>query len=794
MTNTKKKRKRLILLDAHAIIHRAYHALPDFTGPTGEPTGALYGIISMLIHIIQELDPDYIAACYDLPGPTIRHQADAQYKANRQKSDDALIAQIIRSRDIFKAFSIPIYDRAGFEADDVIGTIVHKLFNNSTDIIIASGDMDTMQLVSGNHVQVYTLKKGLNDTILYDEGAVEKRFGFSPKYIPDWKGLRGDPSDNIIGIPGIGEKTATILIQLFGNMEQIYKSLKKDEAIFISKGIKPRIVSLLKEHEDDAIFSKALAVIRTDAPIVFSLPKTPWNASVHLNVIINLLQKLGFQSLINRIYTVFGNNNVSITQDDKPVEKFSEVHFTQAQIMLWLLSSEITSPTLEDILAYTKQQTFAKAYENLIKNIERNGRLADVYKKIEKPLILIIKNMEQRGILIDTTSCTTLSKKYHKELTVLEKQIYKVAGHTFNINSPQQLSVVLFDELHLSAKRQKRTSAGHRSTRQSELQKIRGQHAVIDTILEYREIQKLLSTYIDNLPVMLDANNRLHTSFLQAGTSTGRMASHNPNLQNIPNHGKRAASIRNMFIASQSYTFVGLDYSQIELRIAAILSGDEKMLSIFHTNRDVHKEIAARVFHVPIDEVDDDMRRKAKVINFGILYGMGVQALRQQIGTSLDEARDFYQRYFKEFNQLAQYLENTKETARKDGYTETLFGRRRYFPEIRSSLPYVRAQAERMAINAPIQGTQADIIKIAMVRVQNALSKKNLEIDTHLLLQVHDELIYEVSTTKVEEVITIIAHTMETVLTKEQSKGIELRTEIKTGDTWGTLQPYHRKI
>ncbi len=793
MTDTKKKKKRLILLDAHAIIHRAYHALPDFTGPTGEPTGALYGIISMLIHIIKEINPDYIAACYDLPGPTIRHQADAQYKANRQKSDDALIAQIIRSRDIFKAFSIPIYDRAGFEADDIIGTIVHKLFNNSIDIIIASGDMDTMQLVSGDNVQVYTLKKGLNDTILYNEKAVEKRFGFPPKYIPDWKGLRGDPSDNIIGIPGIGEKTATILIQLFGNMEQIYDSLKKNEAIFISKGIKPRIVSLLKEHEDDAVFSKALAVIRTDAPIVFSLPKTPWNVSVHLDTIINFMQKFGFQSLVNRIYTVFGNNDSLTTQTDKSIEKFSAAHFTQAQIMLWLLSSEITNPTLEDILAYTKQQTFAQAYKSLIKNIEQIGRLADIYKEIEKPLIPIIENMEQRGILIDTTLCTMLSKKYHKELAVLEKQIYKVAGHIFNINSPQQLSVVLFDELHLLAKRQKRTSAGHRSTRQSELQKIRKQHTIIDTILEYREIQKLLSTYIDNLPAMLDANHRLHTSFLQAGTSTGRMASHNPNLQNIPNHGQRAASIRNMFIASHSYVFVGLDYSQIELRIAAILSGDEKMLSIFHTDRDVHKEIAARVFHVSLDEVDDDMRRKAKIINFGILYGMGVQALKQQIGTSLDEARDFYQRYFKEFNQLAQYLENTKETARKDGYTETLFGRRRYFPEIRSSLPYVRAQAERMAINAPIQGTQADIIKIAMIRVQNTLSKKNLETNTHLLLQVHDELVYEVSITKMEEIIAIIAHTMETVLTKEQSKGIELRTEIKTGDTWGTLQQYYRK-
>ncbi len=793
-----KKKKRLVLLDAHAIIHRAYHALPDFTDRNGEPTGALYGIVSMLIRIIQELHPDYLIACYDLPGPTIRHEAYEQYKANRQKSDDALIAQIVRSRDIFKAFSIPMYDRAGFEADDVIGTIVHKLSAGRSveDIIIASGDMDTMQLIDDKRVRVYTLKKGLNDTVLYDEDAVEQRYGFSPKYIADWKGLRGDPSDNIIGVPGIGEKTATILVQHFGSMEHLYTVLKKDEEAFLSIGIKPRIIALLKEHEDDALFSKALAVIRTDVPLAFAVPKMPWRLEAHYNAVMHFLDELGFKSLQNRLQNagsaviVDGESPSTITAD--PQEKIQPEKFIRAQIMLWLLSSEITNPSYEDILAYTKTQTFGKAYSELEALVSRTGKLSDVYHHIEEPLIAVIERMERRGILIDVSTLAQLSKKYHAELAVLEKQIHTVAGHDFNINSPQQLATVLFDEMNLAPKNQKHTSTGKRSTRESELQKLQGQHKIIDTVLEYREVQKLLSTYIDNMSAMLDSQHRLHARFLQTGTSTGRMASHNPNLQNIPNHGRRALAIRNVFIASPGYTFVSLDYSQVELRLAAILSGDEKLLAIFHSNRDAHREVASYVFGVPPEEVDENMRRHAKVINFGILYGMGVQALRQQTGTSLAEARNFYQRYFEEFHQLEKYLEHVRGNARRDGYTETLFGRRRYFPGMQSTLPYVRAQSERMAINAPIQGTGADIIKIAMARVDDALIKKHLEASAHLLLQVHDELVYEVSIEKLDEATVLIAHHMETVLTKEQSRGVTMSVEVKTGDTWGALIPYSR--
>ncbi|HQU07724.1 MAG TPA: DNA polymerase [Candidatus Paceibacterota bacterium] len=787
--NTKKK--RLVLLDAHAIIHRAYHALPDFTSPNGEPTGALYGVASMLIKIVQELSPDYIAACYDLPKPTIRHEAYAGYKATRQKSDDALVSQIERSRAVFEAFAIPIYEREGFEADDILGTITHKLKGDKgVDIVIASGDMDTLQLVDDKHVQVYTLKKGLNDTILYDEKAVLDRFGFPPELIPDYKGLRGDPSDNIIGIPGIGEKTATALITNFGTIEQMYRALKKDERTFVSAGMKLRIVNLLKEHEDDALFSKTLATIRTDAPIAFALPKGAWRSQVRIDVVLALFDELGFRSLRDRAKSALVGEGAATVADEEPEteEDIAPEHLDQARVMLWLLASDFTNPSLDDVLAYTKARAFDAAYKVLEEKIADTGTLKKLYENIERPLIAVVRKMEKRGVLIDTDVLKKLSVQYRSELEQVEKRVYQAAGHEFNVSSPKQLGTILFDELGLKPKNQKRTSTGQRSTRESELEKLRDEHPIIADILEYREIQKLLSTYIDNLPPLLDAKHRLHAQFLQTGTTTGRMASQNPNLQNIPLHSERGRAIRRVFVASEGYTLVGFDYSQIELRLAAILSGDEKLLNIFRSGRDVHREVAAHVFGVPPDDVDREMRRRAKVINFGILYGMGVNALRAQLGTTTPEAHEFYDNYFGQFTQLAEYLETTKGFARKHGYTETLFGRRRQFPEMKSPLPYVRAQAERMAINAPIQGTQADIIKLAMVRIDGMLTEKNAQDNAHLLLQVHDELVYEVRTPDVPELARAIKELMEGILSLDETRGVPLLAEGKFGTDWGTME------
>lgn len=789
-------KKRIVLLDSHAIIHRAYHALPDFTGPTGAPTGALYGLVAMLLKIIADLKPDYIAACYDLPKPTIRHEAYEGYKGTRVKIDDALALQLQESRKVFAAFSIPLYEREGFEADDLLGTIAHELRSEHTvDVIIASGDMDTLQLVDDERVRVYTLKKGINDTILYDEKAVIERFGFAPALIPDWKGLRGDPSDNITGVPGIGEKTATELVTNFGTIEDIYATLSKkgDEAL-LKKGVKARMIGLLKEHEDEARASKAIATIRLDAPIAFVLPERPWRENVSILALGAMCDEFGFRSLKERLKVLLGapagaTDEMDLAAvEESASEEVDPVRLAEAELMLWLISSEFTNPSLDDVLAFTKEREFEKAYAALSSQIAELGRVRDVYETIERPLIPIVRKMEARGVLIDTKALAGLAKAYHADLQKVEKRIYKHAGREFNVSSPKQLGEVLFDELALTPERQKKTAGGARSTRESELEKIRGAHPIVVDILEYRELKKLLSTYIENLPAMLDADNRLHADFLQTGTTTGRMASQNPNLQNIPIHSIRGQAIRHAFVAPGGFTLVALDYSQVELRLAAILSGDEKLCAIFRSGRDVHREVAAHVFHVAPEQVDAEMRRRAKIINFGILYGMGINALRTQLGTTTAETHAFYEEYFGQFKTLSEYLESTKGFARKHGYTETLFGRRRQFPEMKSSLPYVRAQAERMAVNAPIQGTQADIIKLAMVRVDEMLAKEGAQDDAHLILQVHDELVYEIRSPRAEELSGKIRDIMESILPPKEARDVPIIVSMEFGPDWGAMK------
>ncbi len=793
------EKKRIVLLDTHAIIHRAYHALQsaELTGPNGQPTGALYGLVTMLLKIITDLKPDYIAACFDLAGPTIRHEAYADYKGTRMKTDDALIQQLNESRKVLDAFSIPLYEREGYEADDLLGTIAHELKKEKQiDVIIASGDMDMLQLVDDERVRVYTLKKGINDTILYDENAVVERFGFKPVLIQDLKGIMGDSSDNIKGVPGVGEGSALKLIQKYGGLDSIYKTLKKKgvEAIAKETDIQKRYVQLVLDNEEAARFSKSLATIRLDAPIAFTLPERAWCENVVLAKVLALCDEFGFRSLRERVRTVVahasgveaGTEETASVAEEVIVEEVDPTRLDEAQIMLWLLASDFTNPSLDDILAFTKERTFNAAYAVLEKQMATAGRVLDVYEHIEKPLVPIVQEMGRHGVLIDAKVLKRLATEYRADLERIEKNIYTLAGREFNVSSPKQLGEVLFDELKIIPERQKKTAGGQRSTRESELEKIRDAHPIVSDILEYRELKKLLSTYIENLPPMLDKENRLHAEFLQTGAVTGRMASQNPGLQNIPLRSERGRAIRHAFVASSGFTLVGLDYSQIELRLAAILSGDQKLCTIFKNGRDVHQEVAAHVFHITPEKVDAEMRRRAKIINFGILYGMGVNALRAQLGSTTAEAHQFFEEYFSTFKTLSEYLETTKGFARKHGYTETLFGRRRQFPEMKSSLPYVRAQAERMAINAPIQGTQADIIKLAMVRVDEMLNKEHAG-DAYLLLQVHDELVYEIRTERVEELSVKIKKIMESVLSSEETHGVPIIATMKSGPDWGAM-------
>ncbi|MAZ40645.1 hypothetical protein CL654_00800 [bacterium] len=782
-TSGKEEKKKLILLDVHAIIHRAYHALPDFTSSKGEPTGALYGLSGMLIKIIRELKPDYLIACYDLPKPTFRHEAYKDYKAGRKEADNALVDQLKRSYEVFQAFGIPIYEKEGFEADDIIGTIAQETKKDKTlETIIASGDMDTLQLVDKKKVQVYTLRKGLSDTIMYDEKRVEERFGFGPELLPDFKGLRGDPSDNIIGIKGIGEKTATTLIQEFGALEPMYKALKKNKEAFLKAGLKERIIKLLEEGKEDALFSKVLAQIRRDAPVNFKVPQKEWTINSHKEPILELFGDLGFRSLVNRLEELAPSEKKKDEEEEK--EDVDEEDVKKTALALWLVNSNLTNPNLHDILQYANTKSYKKAKEKVFFDLKK-AKLESVYQDIELPLIPVLKKMNEHGVKVDIDFLKKLSKKYHTQLSKIEKEVWDHAGEEFNINSPKQLGEILYDKLDIRGARIKKTAGGARSTKASELEKLKELHPIIQKILDYRELQKLLSTYIDNIPDMVGDDGRLHAEFIQTGTTTGRFSSQNPNLQNIPIKTDLGKVIRKAFVAEKGYKLVAFDYSQIELRVAALLSGDKKLKEIFESGHDVHTATAAEVFKVSFDEVTPNMRRTAKVINFGILYGMGVNSLKQTLETSREEAQKFYTNYFQTFKGLAAYLEKTKEDARKNGYTETYFGRKRYFPGISSSLPYIRAMEERMAINAPIQGSNADMVKIAMIEIDKELQDKKLDNDAYAILQIHDELVYEIKEDKIKKVSNIVKDIMESVIKKD----IPFIVDAKAGYNWDETEP-----
>lgn len=786
-------KKRLVILDTHAILHRAYHALPEFSSSKGEPTGALYGLLSMLVKIINDLGPDYIVAAVDLPGGTFRSAAYEDYKGTRAEIDEALVAQIKKTPEVLEAFGVSVYSADGFEADDVIGTIVEKAKKQKgLDIIIATGDKDALQLIDGTRVQVFTLGKGLNDTIMYDEAKVIERYGFGPKAIPDLKGIAGDPSDNIKGVPGVGEGSALKLLQKYGSIPAIFAAIQKSgvEAVAAETGVQKRFVELVKSNREAADFSKMLATIRRDAPVDFTLPKNSWRDGADPARSLDMLSEFEFRGLVPRVKKILGVADQ--TEAAEPgsglfAQQVPQEQLDKAALALWVLDSNITNPGLEDVLRAGKSNDFAEAFANIRQQLKER-ELDFVYDKIELPLVPVLRGMEKRGVKIDKKFLQQLSKDYHKELESIAGRIYKAAGGEFNISSPKQLGEILFDKLGLEPKKQKKTATGQRSTRESELEKLRGEHEIIGDILAYREHSKLLSTYIDAIPALLDKEDRLHTHFIQTGTSTGRLGSENPNVQNIPIKTDLGRAIRNAFVADKGYKLLALDYSQIELRIAALMTGDEGLIEIFKNNRDAHTEVAARVFAVEAKDVTRDQRRVAKVINFGILYGMGVSSLQQSLGTSRAEAQEFYNQYFKAFPRLADYMEDTKASAAKLGYTQTYFGRRRYFDGIKSSIPYVKAAAERMAINAPIQGTAADLIKLAMVEVAACFGREGVGDDAYMLLQVHDELVFEIKEDRIAALGKKIRRIMEQVIPEKDANGIPFLAEAKVGDNWGEMK------
>ena len=751
------KKKRLILLDTHAILHRAYHAMPDFSTASGEPTGGLYGLSTMLFKIVEELKPDYVVAAYDLPKKTFRHEMYDGYKAGRKTIDDALRTQLARSRELLEDFGIPVYAVPGFEADDMLGTIVEQLKNDKDiEIYIATGDMDTLQLVDKKRVKVFTLRKGITDTVVYDESAVVERYGFGPEYVTDYKGLRGDPSDNIIGVPGVGEKTATILIQQFGTIEHMYKVLKKNPEKVKAAGVTDRLIGVLLENEEEALFSKTLATISRNAPIEFVLPEKVWREGVDPVRLEKAFTEFEFKSLVPRVKKMFGGN---VTIGERVESTTNKDEIEKTAIALWLINSDISYAGESEILSYAKTDNFEKAREKIFKDLKEEN-LELVYNEIELPIYPIVRKMEVFGVGIDQKVFADLSKNYHALLDAIEKKVWKLAGEEFNLASPKQLGEILFTKLGL--KRKTRTSKI--STKAEVLAELEDAHPIIPLIMEHREYAKLVSTYVDTIPTMVGADGRLHTRFVQHGTTTGRFASLNPNLQNIPIRTEAGRSIRKGMVAGTGRCLISLDYSQIELRIMAMLSGDKELIKIFQDGIDAHTGVASRVFGISPQEVTKEQRRRAKIINFGIIYGMGVSALQKNLGSTRGEAQAFHDAYFESFNGVRDFIEKTKAFAGKHFYTETLYGRKRRFPALRSAMQFLRAMAERMAANAPLQGTQSDIIKLAIRYADEDLQKAGIAEKTNLILQIHDELVYEVDENLAEQAEKVIRNAMETVL------------------------------
>lgn len=733
-------KKRLIIIDGNSLVHRAFHALPPLTTRKGEPTGAIYGFLLVFFKCLRELKPDLVIATFDFPAPTFRHQKFKEYKATRPPAPKELYWQIEKVKEILKNFGICIFEKQGFEADDLIATL-SQIFKKRQrfpkgEVIILSGDLDTLQLVD-EQTKVYTLKRGIKETLLYDPLAVKEKYqGLSPKKLPDFKALKGEPSDNIPGVPGIGEKMAIKILNQFENLEELYQYLKKvkipekaQKLLEISCRIP--LVQKLKEYQGQALFSRELATLKKDVPIDFDLGRCQFERYDRQKVI-KILKELEFYSLIEKL------------------------------------------PGKEQQIK-----------ENLAEEIEKLYRQGVFQKKIyqlEKNLIPVIEKMERTGIKIDPQHFKNLSQNLALELEDLKSKIYGLCGRVFNLNSSQQLAEILFKKLKLPTLGLKKTPGGVISTSSPELFKLRKFHPVIDKILQYRELFKLKSSFVDPLIQLADPKDlRIHPQFHQLGTVTGRISCSNPNLQQIPIRGKLQKEIRKGFVSEPGFLFLSCDYSQMELRVLAHLAKDKKLIEIFNQNQDIHRISAARVFKVKEEEVSPEMRDLAKSLNYGIVYGMGVSAFAQNTGLSLKEAQQFFDQYFLEFEGVKEYIEKTIRSAKERGLVETLFGRKRYLPEIQSLDPRLSRQAERMAINTTIQGTAADLIKMAMVLLDSYLSQ--FKDQARMVLQLHDELLFELKADLLEKVKKEIKEKME----KIYQLRVPLKVETKTGKNWGEL-------
>ncbi len=895
----------LVLLDGNALVHRAYHALPPLTTATGETVQAVYGFALTLLSVIERFHPEYIAASFDLPKPTFRHQEYAEYKATRAKAPDDLYAQFPRVKELVRAFAIPIYELEGFEADDCVGTLARQATEADPNlrVIIVTGDNDALQLVT-DRVSVFALRKGVKDTVLFDVAAVRAKYGLEPGQLKDYKGLRGDTSDNIPGVKGIGEKGATDLLQKYHSLEGVYEALETITSALHDK---------LETGRESAFLSKHLGTIEVHAPVDLNLGECR-TKEYDAERVKQLFRDLNFHSLLKKLPGHSTEYEVRSTKQAKNAKTKFQILKTAEEVSEWLsallrVKKEESEPdnhatmqpwsgavsivldtevgglfgqavrgvavvgesreaqsylvwnpdteasiraffedgslkktlydakatmktlaekrialrgigwdtmiagylldagsriTLEKLLAEAglesidTKQTEATALEaaqqiRQLASIQQEKLQAiaiaqttpktilELLNEIELPLIPILFRMEQAGIKLDSAILKKLSDEMTTELQELEKQIFTFAGRDFNLNSPKQLAQILFEDLQIPTRGIKKLKTGY-STASPELAKLRDTYPIVALIEDYRERFKLKSTYLDVLPRLTDSESRLHTTFHQTVAATGRLSSMDPNLQNIPARGQWSERIRSAFVASPGMVLVGADYSQIELRAAAHLADDAVMIEAFRNGEDIHTTTAMAVYGVEKSAVTSEMRSQAKVFNFGILYGMGAYGLSQAADIDQTRAGDFIQSYMEKFAGIARYIETLKQSAREQGFVETELGRRRNVPEINSNNIQLARSGERMAVNMPIQGLEADIVKLAMIAVDTMISEKFSD-SAKMLLQVHDELIFEVAEARAEEFMQSVKQTMQSVYTLK----VPLIVEVYQGKHWGEI-------
>ncbi len=822
MKEEAQKRDVYMLIDSHALIHRAYHALPYLQTKDGRPSGALFGLMNILLGAIEKFKPNYIFAANDLPKITFREMAFKNYKAHRTKTDDFLVEQIVAMPDLFKSFGIPLLSLEGYEADDVIGTLVKKIQaeKNNYQIVILTGDMDIMQLIDDDKVVVYTAKKG-EEEIIFHEEEVKKKYNLLPKQIPDYKGLRGDSSDNIPGIKGIGEKTAVQILQKGENLKKVYQLIdeSKDEKFF---EITKRMFELLKNGKEDAEFSKELATINCDIPI--DVPEDgKYFLKERLKNLQDYCEDFGFVSIKKRLEKIENGGSAKKISEDEKVEmlgyfqenmsnfdsslsekmelvQFTPENFKEVQVALWLLDSSETNISEERVNFLIKKWNLENENQVLEKLVEelKKKNLDELYFEMELPLIEILNEANRVGIKMDREKLQKLLQKYDKKKNILVEEIYNLAGQTFNLNSPKQLGEILFEQLKIQEsktgekeKKIKKTTGGKLSTRADVLEDMKENHEIVPKILEYREVEKMINTYLEPLLAHSTFDGRVHTTFIQTGAATGRFASTNPNMQNIPVKGEEGKELRSCFIADENKIFISADYSQIELRVAGILSSDQYLIETYEKGEDIHTMIACRMFKKSPEEITKDERNAAKAINFGIFYGMGVTAIKNNLKVERNIAQAFYDSYTIAVSTLMKYLKDTIEKTKDLGFTETLYRRQRQVKELFSSIPMIRAQGERIAMNAPIQGTAADIIKWAMVDFKKKCEEKKWGDKVNFILQIHDELLFEVDENLKDEVQKELKKVMEAVLDKHAPKidftKIPLVANIKIGKNWGEM-------